>query len=119
VTQAQAQINDWHAPSDLGPAVFEVEEPIKNTPPPKTEKALINPNAIDKLIPLIGKMNNGGFDITSVVDLLDKSGQGFGALGKLLPVIAPLIQNGNFGNLFSKKKSMNDIIDYDTINLDN
>jgi len=67
---------------------------------------------LDRLLPLVGKMNSGGLDITSVLDLLDKSGQGFGALGKLLPIIAPLLQNG------FKKKPVEDIVDYKTINLD-
>lgn len=78
-----------------------------------------NASLIDKVIPIIGKLNNGGLDITSVLDLLDKSGQGFGALGKLLPIITPLMQNGTFNNLFNKKKPVEDTIDYRTMNLDN
>ena len=50
--------------------------------------------------------------MSTILGLLDQSGQGLGALGKLLPLVAPLMQN-NF-----KKKSTEDIVDLSTINLD-
>ena len=123
-------VRDWYTPVDLTPASFTDAQTSNytnptppNEPPPTIEKPPPSPSPspqlIDKLLPLIGAINNGGLDITSVLDLLDKSGQGFGALGKLLPIIGPLMQNGNLGNLFGKKKkSMEETIDYNTINLD-
>lgn len=134
--QGSAQIQDWHIPTDLGPAVFEniinnskptLPKNEENTPlqketkkPPMSEQGgILNNGMIDKLLPLVGKIGNGGLDMSSVLELLDKSGQGFGALGKLLPIITPLLQNGGLGNLFNaKKKSTGDIIEYNTINLD-
>ena len=117
-------VKDWRTPADLATANFVDDErqiaqdsatksPEPQPPPQQT-------SMLDKLLPLIGKINNGGLDITTVLDLLDKSGQGFGALGKLLPVLAPLLQN------FAKKPkheqtktdTREDIIEYDTVNLD-
>ena len=128
-----AQVRDWYTPTELEPADFarepkQVIQQNDNITPASNDNgtaqnssSLLSSGMLDKLLPLIVKMNNGGLDITTVLDLLDKSGQGFGALGKLLPIIAPLLQNGSLGNLFSKKKSSataNDTIDYSTINLD-
>lgn len=138
MTYAQAQIRDWHVPADLSPAGlspagFEdipketVAEKTSVKPTPTNQKALLNPGLIDKLLPLVGKINNGGLDMTSILDLLDKSDQGLGALGKLLPLLAPLMQNGGLGNLFKqRKKTFENTIDckrsdqgaFETINLD-
>lgn len=130
------QVQNWRVPTDLGPAVFDDminaakpdlqknEEimPLRKetTKPPISERGgILNNGMIDKLLPLVGKIGNGGLDMTSILELLDKSGQGFGALGKLLPIIAPLLQNGGLGNLLNtKKKSSDDIIEYSSINLD-
>lgn len=112
--QPQVQVRDWRAPADLEPASFEEREPETKTPepPPLPQvKQQQQGSLLDKLLPLIGKINNGALDITSVLDLLDKSGQGFGALGKLLPILAPILQN-------FQKKPKEDIVDLKTINLD-
>jgi len=146
LTNTATRIRDWRIPVDLEVASFNMHEttikppespqnniensmPVQETIKPNQQHSTqntapaFNTGMIDKLLPLIGKLNSdggGGLDISTMLDLLDKSGQGFGALGKLLPFISPLLQNGQLGNLFSpKKKSMEDTIDYKSINLDN
>jgi hypothetical protein len=131
VSEIHASINNWRAPTDLQPASFD-DTPTNGTPniappilgetndTPKNGEPFNNTILLEKVIPLIGKINSGGLDMASVLDLLDKSGQGFGALGKLLPLVAPLMQNGGLGSLFNgKKKPTEDTIDLKTINLDN
>ena len=111
----QVQLHEWRIPSDLQPASFDDSpKPIE----PKIIEPTIEPakklDIADKLLPLIGKINSGGLDMSTILGLLDQSGQGLGALGKLLPLVAPLLQGG-----LNKKKSTEDIVDLSTINLDN
>jgi len=140
VSEKHVLVSDWHTPADLQPASFDnalittTSTPTLDNDPPKFGEAqetqndvsgdvpsdmprngtsLLDSGMLEKVLPLIGKINNGGLDMPSVLELLDKSGQGFGALGKLLPLVAPLLQNG------LKKKPTEDIVDLKTINLDN
>ena len=116
---AHTQLKDWRTPTDLQPASF-TDSPKPTEPhqePTKEPQKEPQPriNTFEKILPLLGSINNkGSLDITSVLDLLDKSGQGFGAFGQLLPLVAPLLKNG-----FGKKKPTEDIVDLSTINLDN
>ena len=118
---AQVPVSNWRTPADLLPASFDdapTPSPITSTtdPTPETPKRV---EIADKLLPLLGNISNGGLDMSTVLGLLDQSGQGLGALGKLLPLVAPLLQNGGLGNLFGgKKKPTEDIVDLSTINLD-
>jgi hypothetical protein len=111
VSDIHAQLKDWRTPADLQPASLRGgadDEAIQKITPKPTPSL-----SFEKLLPLLGTLNGGNLDITSVLDLLDKSGQGFGAFGKLLPLIAPLLQNG-----LAKKKPTEDTVDLSTINLD-
>jgi hypothetical protein len=116
VNEQQVQIKNWRVPSELEAASFDVkpEEVHKPEPPAQSQSQAKTQqsNLLEKLLPLVGKINDGALDITGVLDLLEKSGKGFGALGKLLPILAPLLKK------FKKKPKKEDIIDVKTVNLD-
>jgi hypothetical protein len=91
------------------PAYNQNETPTSERPTDRNERQSDRGERGSGLLQGLTKMLAGGsFDINSVMGLLDKGEQGLGAIGKLLPILQPLLSGGGLGglnNLFGGKNA--------------